>query len=77
MYGAVDQLSTAIDSDRAFVDVQKSPELINFGQHWKRGRAEWNEAVAKIWNAAGETPPTVDAAKHHVRTAVQYRSARS
>jgi hypothetical protein len=61
MYEAVDQLSTAIDSDKVFVDDQKSSELTDFGQHWKRGRAEWNEAVAKIWNAAGETPPTVDA----------------
>jgi hypothetical protein len=54
-------LSTAIDWDKAFVDDQKSSELNNFGQHSKRGRAEWNEPVAKIWNAAGETPPTVDA----------------
>jgi hypothetical protein len=61
MYGAVDQLSTAIDSDKAFVDDQKPSELSDFAQHWKRGRAEWNEAVTKIWSAAGMTPPTVKA----------------
>lgn len=61
MENAIDELTTAIDSDRAFVDDEKPSDLADFGTHWKSGRVSWNEAVTKIWNAAGEMPPTVNA----------------
>jgi hypothetical protein len=61
MWAATDDLSHAIDSYRAYVDNQKSSDLADFGSKWKQGRTEWNDSVTKIWNAASQTPPTVNA----------------
>jgi hypothetical protein len=61
MFGAVDDLSLAVSSARSYVDSGKPSDLADYGTHRKQGRASWNEAVTKIWNAAGQTPPMVDA----------------
>ncbi len=61
MFGAVDELSTAISADKAFVDNQRPSDLADFGTHSKQGRVWWNEAVTKIWSAASQSAPTVNA----------------
>jgi hypothetical protein len=60
MWSATDELSSALKSARAFVDDQKPSEMADFKTHWDQGRAWWNQAVTKIWQAASATAPTMD-----------------
>jgi hypothetical protein len=60
METAVEQLSSALSTARSFVDSKKPSELENYSEQWQLGRRQWNTAVMEIWNAANQTPPTVD-----------------
>jgi hypothetical protein len=60
METAVVELHDAVSTAHGFIDSQKPSDLANFSTQWTRGREQWNEAVRKIWKAAGQRPRTVD-----------------
>jgi hypothetical protein len=56
---AIREFSDAMSSARSYVDSQKPSDLADYGTHWKRGKAWWNESVSKMWGAVGQPAPTV------------------
>lgn len=57
---AANQLSDAMDKLRSYIDSSKPSDLADFQTKYQQGVQDWNEAVTKIWAAAGRpTPPTV------------------
>jgi hypothetical protein len=60
MWSATDELSQAMKSGRAYVDDQKPSQLADWRKHWDTGRGWWNQAVTPIWQAAHQTPPTIE-----------------
>jgi len=59
MYSATDELSSAMKAQRAFIDDRKPSQLADYKKHWDQGRAWWNQAVTKIWEAAAAPMPTI------------------
>jgi hypothetical protein len=60
MSSATDQLSTSMDTLRAYIDDKKPSELASHKKQWDTGRALWNQAVTTIWSAANASPlPTI------------------
>ncbi len=54
------QLSDAMSKLRSYIDSSKPSDLADFQTQYQQGMQYWNEAVTKIWAAAGRpTPPTV------------------
>ncbi len=57
---AANQLSDAMSKLRSYIDSAKPSDLADFQTKYQQGVQDWNEAVTKIWAAAGRsTPPTV------------------
>jgi len=57
---AASQLSDAMSKLRSYIDSSKPSDLADFQTQYQQGMQYWNEAVTKIWAAAGRpTPPTV------------------
>lgn len=59
MWSATGELSSAMKSVRAFLDDNKPSQLADYKTHWNQGRAWWNQAVTRIWQAANASPPTI------------------
>jgi len=59
-FQAANQLSDAMSKLRSYIDSSKPSDLADFQTNYQQGVQDWNEAVTKIWAAAGRsTPPTV------------------
>lgn len=59
MWSATGELSSAMKSVRAYLDDGKPSQLADYKTHWNQGRAWWNQAVTRIWQAASAPPPTI------------------
>lgn len=59
LWSATGELSSAMKSVRAYLDDSKPSQLADYKTHWNQGRAWWNQAVTRIWQAANASPPTV------------------
>ena len=59
-FQAASQLSDAMSKLRSYIDSSKPSDLADFQTNYQQGVQFWNEAVTKIWAAAGRPgPPTV------------------